>query len=188
MATVARREDKKNQPNTAKNVQTASKPTDDSKPSQPKKGLTASQRCLVITQEGAPFTITALELSNEINHALAATFVQTVTLKGDTVTLTTIESAKATTLNSKVWAFLHPIPGTVSVHSDTPVTQPWVHGIPTSCSMATIAMELTTFNSELALTTQPGWLTPETSRLGKSALMIVIAITGPKAPNLLVRD
>jgi hypothetical protein len=184
-ATVARRGGKKTHTNTARNVQVAPKPTNDPKPPQPKKGLTARERRLVIKREGAPLTMTALELRNEINHALAATFVQTVTLKGNTVSLTTMESVKATTLNSKVGAFLHLIPGTVSVHLDTPVTQLLVHGIATSCSMATIATELTTFNSGLALTTQPRWLTTETSRAGKSASTIVIAITGPKAPDFV---
>ncbi|RPA89125.1 hypothetical protein L873DRAFT_1723235 [Choiromyces venosus 120613-1] len=42
--------------------------------------------------------------------------------------------------------------------------------------------ELTTFNSGLALTQQPRWLTSDESRTGKSASSIVITITGPKAP------
>ncbi|RPA96409.1 hypothetical protein L873DRAFT_1654774, partial [Choiromyces venosus 120613-1] len=49
-------------------------------------------------------------------------------------------------------------------------------------SLVTIATELTTFNSGLALTQQPRWLTSDESRAGKSASSIIITITGPKAP------
>jgi len=59
--------------------------------------------------------MSALELRAEINKALAGTYVQMVTVKGLTVTLTTMESTKASLLNTKVGTFLHLIPGTVSV-------------------------------------------------------------------------
>ncbi|RPA98280.1 hypothetical protein L873DRAFT_1790420 [Choiromyces venosus 120613-1] len=64
----------------------------------------------------------------------------------------------------------------------TPATQPLIHGLPTSHSPATIATELTTYNSGLALNQQPRWLTPDESHAGKAASSIVITITGPKAP------
>ncbi|RPA89295.1 hypothetical protein L873DRAFT_1722592, partial [Choiromyces venosus 120613-1] len=57
-----------------------------------------------------------------------------------------------------------------------------VHGLPTSHSLATIATELTTFNSGLALMQQPRWLTPDASCAGKNASTIVITITSPMAP------
>jgi len=87
--------------------------------------------------------ISALELREEINKALAGTYVQMVTVKGLTVTLTTMESTKATLLNGKVGSFLHLIPGTVSAHWDTQVTHLLVQGIRASYSMDAIASELT---------------------------------------------
>lgn len=131
--------------------------------------------------------MSALDLRDTINKALAGTYVQIVTVKGLTVTLTTIESTKATVLNSRVGSFLHFIPGTVSVQLDTPVTHLLVHGIPTSYSIEEIATELTTFHSGLALAGQPMWLTTEESRIGKSASTVVIAMTGPRAPDCVGR-
>lgn len=104
-----------------------------------------------------------LQLWDDINQALAGVYIQTVSLKGDTVTLTTMESTRATFVSSKVDSFLHLIPGTTSVHLDMPITHLLVHGIPTSHSLATIATELITFNPGLALTAQPRWLTTESA-------------------------
>jgi len=52
---------------------------------QPKKGLTARERRLVIKREGEPLDTNALDLRDDINQALAATYVQTVSLQGNTV-------------------------------------------------------------------------------------------------------
>ena len=101
----------------------------------------------------------------------------------NTVTLTTMESIKATSLNSKVGTFLHLLPGTVSVHLDTPVSHILVHRIPTSKSLAEIANELTTFNTGLSLTSQPRWLTTDDARAGKAGSTVVISITGPRASD-----
>src|SRR5207302_5219278 len=117
---------------------------------------------------------------NSINKALSATYVQPISLEGGNITLTTMDSVKAITLNSKVSAFLHLIPGTTTIHLDSPATQPLVQGIPTTHSLATIAIELTTFNTGLALKQQPRWLTSDDSRAGKTASTIVISITGPR--------
>ena len=92
-----------------------------------------------------------------------------------------MESIKATSLNSKVGTFLHLIPGTISVHLDTPVSHVLVHGIPTSKSLAEIASELTTFNTGFSLTSHPRWLTTDDARAGKAASTVVISITGPRA-------
>ena len=89
-----------------------------------------------------------------------------MTIKGDTVTLTTMEVLKATTLNSKVSTFLHLIPGTISVHLDLPITQLLVYGILTSETLSTITTELTTYSPGLALVSQPRWLTTDTARAG----------------------
>jgi len=147
------------------------------------KGLTARERGLVVKREREPLPTTALDLRDDMNLALAATYVQTVSLRGNTVTLTTMESLKATSLNSKVGTFLHLIPGTVGVHLDTPVLHISVHGIPTSKSFAEIASELTTFNRGLSLMGQPRWLTNDDARAGKSASTVVINITGARAPD-----
>ena len=101
------------------------------------------------------------------------------------ITLTTMETTKATYLNSRVSSFLHLIPGTISVHLDTPMTQLLVHGIPTGQTLTTILTELTTFSPGLALTSQPRWLTCETVRANKTASTVVITITGPKAPEFV---
>ena len=152
-----------------------------------KKAPTTRERRLIVKREGTPLTMSALDLRHAINKALAGTYVQMVTVKGLTVTLTTMESTKATLLNSRVGSFLHLIPGTVSVHLDMPVTHLLVHGIPTLYSMDDVATELTTFNSGLALAGQPRWLTTEESRVGKSASTVVIAMTGPRAPDFVGR-
>ncbi|RPA88822.1 hypothetical protein L873DRAFT_1724455 [Choiromyces venosus 120613-1] len=93
-----------------------------------------------------------------------------------------METVKVTLLNSKASAFLHLIPGATTIHLDTPATQLLVHGLPTSHSLATIATKLTTFNSGLALSQQPRWLTSDESHASKSSSLIVMTITGPKAP------
>jgi len=115
--------------------------------------------------------------------ALAATYVLPISLRGNTVTLTTMELIKATSLNSKVGTYLYLIPGTVSVHLDTPMTHVLVHGIPTWKSLAEIARKLTTLNTRLSLTGQHRWLTTDNSRAGKSASTVVISITGPRASH-----
>src|SRR6266849_1785758 len=83
--------------------------------------------------------------------------------------------------------FLHLIPGTSSVHLDTPTTQLIVHGIPTSHALLTIGEELSTFNTGLILSQEPRWLTSNERREGKCASSIVISITGSKAPDIAKR-
>ena len=186
-AMVAKRGNKRNTNTTARPTQVPSRPTNQARPAQQKKGPTARERRLFIKREGGPISTTMLQLRDDINQALAGTYVKTLSLKGDMVTLTTMELIRTTMLNSKIGSFLHLIPGTTSVHLDTPVTQILVHGIPTSQPLATIAMELTTFNPGLALMTQPRWLTTEAARVGKTASSVVIAITGLKAPEFVGR-
>lgn len=187
-ATVAKRGSKKDHATAAKPVQVA-KPAPTMKPVQQKKGPTARERRLMIKRdsEGGPLKTTMVELRDNINQALSGTYVQTVTIKGNTVTLTTMEAVKATTLNSKVSTFLHLIPGTISVHLDLPIMQLLVHGIPTSENLSTIVTELTTYNPGLVLVSQPRWLTTDTARVGKSASSVVIAIFRPRAPDFVGR-
>ncbi|RPB04740.1 hypothetical protein L873DRAFT_1785964 [Choiromyces venosus 120613-1] len=110
------------------------------------------ERRLIIKHDSSHLAPTATELHDAINKALSSTYVQTVSLTGNNITITTMQSIKVTSLNSKASAFLHLIPGATIVHLDTPATQPLVHGLLTSHSLATIVMELTNFNSVLALT------------------------------------
>ena len=183
-ATVARKGKRRNPPQNEP-ARRGTNPL--TKPQQPKKAVTARSRRLIIKRKGGPLTKTMLELRDEINQALASTCVQTVAIKGNMVTLTTMESIRATSLNSRLGTFLHLIPGTVSVHLDAPVTQLLVHGLPTSTTLDTIANELTTFNTGLALTGQPRWLTTDESRAGKTASTVVISVTGPRAPDFVGR-
>jgi len=153
-ATVARKGRKEKTTMAARATNAPARSTTNNRP-QLRKALTTRESRLIFKREGGPLPTTALDLRDDINLALAATYVQTVSLRGNTVTLTTKESIKATSLDSKVGTFLYLIPGTVSLHLDTPVSHVLVHGIPTSKSLAEIANELTTFNSGLSLTSQP---------------------------------
>jgi hypothetical protein len=56
-----------------------------------------------------------------------------------------------------------------------------VHGLPTTASLAEIGRELSTYNSGLALSEPPRWLTTDTIRAGKSASSVTIIATGPRA-------
>jgi hypothetical protein len=60
---------------------------------------------------------------------------------------TPMDTVKATLLNSKIFQFLHLIPGITEVHLDSPSAQLLVQGMPTSCALADIGRELTTFNT-----------------------------------------
>ncbi|RPA95929.1 hypothetical protein L873DRAFT_1792021 [Choiromyces venosus 120613-1] len=59
----------------------------------PKKGVTMRERRLVIKRNCSPLTPTAMELLDTINSALSSTYIQTVSLTGGNVTLTTMETA-----------------------------------------------------------------------------------------------
>ena len=90
------------------------------------------ERRLTIKRDGSPLLPTAIELRDSINKALSTTLGQTISFEGGNITLTTMDSVKVTSLNSKVSAFLYLIPGTTTVHLDSPASQLLVHGIPTS--------------------------------------------------------
>lgn len=95
-----------------------------------------------------------------------------------------MDTVKATSLSGKVTQFLHLVPGTTNVQLDTPTAQLVVHGLPTDCSLGTIGQELTTFNTGLALSCPPRWLTTDDRRALKKASSVVITITGPKAQDI----
>src|SRR5205807_431852 len=72
------------------------------KASASKKGPMMRERQLTIKRDSSPLLLTAIELKDSINKALSAILLQTVSFEENNVTLTTIDSVKATSLNSKV--------------------------------------------------------------------------------------
>ena len=71
------------------------------KPLQQKKGITAREHQLIVNQKGGPPNKTELKLKNVINTVVAGTYVQTITVKGNTIMITTMELIRATSLNTK---------------------------------------------------------------------------------------
>jgi len=57
-----------------------------------RKAPTSRERWLIVNRAGGPLPMSALDLRDEINKALVGTYVQTVTVKGLTVTLVTMET------------------------------------------------------------------------------------------------
>ncbi|RPA88945.1 hypothetical protein L873DRAFT_1796399 [Choiromyces venosus 120613-1] len=127
-ATVIRKGTKK-APNTTKSAP-AAKTTPPANAPAPKKGITMRERRLVIQCNGSPLPLTMMKLWDAINKALSSTYIQTISLTGGNFTITTMDSVKATSLNSKASTFLHLIPGTTTIHLDTPATQLLVHSLP----------------------------------------------------------
>src|SRR5207237_7217746 len=104
-STVAKKGRKRNT-TAPKEPPTVVKPTTTNPPAI-RKGLTARERRLIIKREGAPLNTTALALRDDINQALSGTYVQTVTISENNLTITTIESILTTSLNSNISTFLH---------------------------------------------------------------------------------
>ena len=101
-----------------------------------------------------------------------------------------METVNAASLSNKVSSFLHLIPSITTVRLDFPTMQILVHGLPTNCSLPDMAQELTTFNTGLALSRPPRWLTPDDRRAAKRISTVVLTLTGSRAqdvasPNLL---
>jgi hypothetical protein len=138
----------------------------------------------MMKRDGFPVTTSVITIRDSINTALTATLIQRVECNpANYLMFTTIDTVKATSLNSMISQFLHLIPGVTIVHLDSPCSQLRVQGIPTSYSLTNIGRELTTFNTGLALTQQPRWLTTDEKREGKFASTIVITTTGPKVQD-----
>ena len=95
-----------------------------------------------------------------------------------------METVKAALLSNKVSSFLHLIPGTTTVRLDFPTVQILVHGLPTDRSLPDIAQELTTFNTGLALSRLPRWLTPDDRRASKRIYTVVLTLTGSRARDV----
>src|SRR5436853_2067508 len=141
----------------------------------------------MIKRDGSPLTTSIIAIRDSINTALPATLIQHVECNSaNDLLITTMDTVKATSLNSKISQFLHLIPGTTTIQLDSPSAQLLVHGISTSYTLADIGKELTTFNTGLALEEQPRWLKPDERRLGKKSSTVVITITDPKAQDFAV--
>ena len=123
-----------------------------------------------------------------INTALQATLIQRVACQPDNnLTHITMETVKAAWFSNKVSSFLHLIPGTTTVRLDFPTVQILVHGLPTDRSLPDIAQELTTFNTGLALSRPPRWLTPDDHRASKRISTVVLTLTGSRARDVASR-
>src|SRR5437588_5669549 len=98
-----------------------------------KEVLTLRERRIIIKSDGSPLSTSTIAISDSINTALQATFIQGVERNpANDLLLITIDTVKATSLNSKISQFHHLIPGTTTVHLDSPTAQLFVHNIPTS--------------------------------------------------------
>src|ERR1700710_2666487 len=173
---------KKKPPPSAKPVPAHTAPTNPKAPT--KKGLSLRDRKLIIKRDGSKLPSSTTTIRNSINTALNSIFVQRVEVDiFNNLTLITMDTVKATSLNPKAAQFLHLIPGTTTVQLDSPSAHLLVHGIPTSSSLADIGKELTTYNTGLALAEQPRWLTTDDKRVGKTASSVTIIATGPKAQD-----
>jgi hypothetical protein len=134
--------------------------------------------------DGSPLTTSVIAIRGSINAVLNVTLIQRVECNAaNHLMFTTMDTVKATSLNSKISQFLYLIPGVTTGHVDPPSAQLLVHGIPTSYALADIGRELTTFNTGLALAQQPRWLTSDEKRTGKNASTIVITATCPNAED-----
>ena len=180
-AQVARKGKKKNATPSAKPTPAVAPASTTPKAPSPKKGLTLRERRLIVKRDGTPLSTLLVAFRDSINSALNAVIIQRVECNpSNDLLFTTMEIVRATSPNSKISQFLHLIPGTTTVHLDSPIAQLLVHGIPTSHSLADIGKELTTFDTGLALAQQPRRLLPEQQRAGKLASTVVIQFTGPK--------
>src|SRR5436853_5941539 len=131
----------------------------------------------MIKRDGSPLTTSIIAIRDSINTALQATLIQRVECNSaNDLLITTMDTVKATSLNSKISQFLHLVPGTTTIQLDSPSAQLLVHGIPTSYTLPTIGKEFATFNTGLALTERPRWLRPDERRAGEKASTVVIII------------
>ena len=169
-------------PHTAPPAATSSPPTP---PPTQVKEITHRECRLLINRDGTPLTSSTVTIRDSINTTLQATLIQCVVCRLDNnLTLITMETVKAASLSNKVSSFLHLIPGTTTVRLDFPTVQILVHGIPTDRPLPDIAQELTTFNTGLALSRPPRWLTPDDRRASKRICTVVLTPTGSRARDV----
>ena len=150
--------------------------------------ITHRERRLLIKRDGTPLTTSTVAIRDSINTSLQAILIQCVVCRPDNnLKLITMEMVKAASLSNKVSSFLHLIPGTTTVRLDFPTVQVLVHGLPTDRSLPDIAQEPTTFNTGLALSRPPRWLTPDDRRASKRISTVVLILTGSRARDVASR-
>ena len=172
-------------PHTAPPAATSSPPAP---PQSQAKEITHRECRLLIKRNGTPLTSSTVAIRDSINTALQATLIQCVVCWPDNnLTLITMETVKAASLSNKVSSFLHLIPGTTTVRLDFPTVQILVHGLPTDRSLPDIVQELTTFNTGLALSRPPRWLTAGDRRASKRISTVVLTLTGSRARDVASR-
>ena len=153
------------------------------------KEITHRERRLLIRRDGTPLTSSTVSVGDSINTALQATLIQRVVCRPDNnLTLITMETVKAASLSNEVSLFLHLIPCTTTVRLDFPTVQILVHGLPTDRSLPDIAQELTTFNTGLALSRPPRWLTPDDHRATKRISTVILTLTGSRVRDVAFRS
>jgi hypothetical protein len=97
------------------------------KPPSTKKGLTLRERRLMIKRDGSPLTTSVIAIRDSINAALNTTLIQRVECNpANHLMFTTINTVKATSLNSKISQLLHLICRVNTVHLDFPSAQLFV--------------------------------------------------------------
>jgi hypothetical protein len=175
---------KKKKTTTTSKPASAAPPPPSTKAPVTKKALSLRERRLIIKRDGSKLPFPTTTIRDNINSALNAIIIQRIEVDIlNNLSLITMDSVKATSLNAKAAQFLHLIPGTTTVHLDSPSAHLLVHGIPTSSSLADIGRELTTFNPGLALAELPRWLTTDDKRTGKAASTVTIIATGARAQD-----
>jgi hypothetical protein len=149
---VAKKARKKSTTPSAKSGPAAAPPQPTPKAPSTKKGPTLRERRLMIKRDGSPLSTSVIAIRNSISTALNATLIQCLECNpANHLMFTTMDTVKATSLNSKISQFHHLIASVTTVHLHSPSTQPPRHGIPSSYYVTDIGRELTTFNTVLAL-------------------------------------
>ena len=158
-------------------------------PASQAKEITHRERRLLIKREGTALTSSNVAIRDSINAALQATLIQRVVCGPDNnLKLITMETVKAALLINKGFSFLNLISGTTTVCMEFPTVQIVVHGLPTDRFLPDIAQELTTFNTGLALSRPPCWLTPDDRWASKRISTVVLSVTGSRAREVASRN
>jgi hypothetical protein len=75
----------------------------------------------MIKRDGSPLTTSVTAIRDSINNGLKATLIQRVECNpANHLMFSTMDTVKATSVNSKISQFLHLIPGITTVHLDSP--------------------------------------------------------------------
>jgi hypothetical protein len=124
---------KKTKPRSATSAQAGAPAQPTTKAPSTQKGPTLGERRLRIKRDGSPLNTSIIAIRDSINTALNVILIQRVeSYPTNDLMFTTMDTVKATSLNSKISQFPHIIPSVTAVHLDSPSAQLLVHGIPSS--------------------------------------------------------